>query len=100
DFSMPRSRARTIIDLSRALVHGDLDLAPGPDLRRQLLAMRGIGPWTADYIRMRALSDPDVMLETDLVMARILARVAITAERIESWSPWRTYATLHLWRTA
>ncbi len=97
---MPQSRARTIIDLSQAVADGKLELDPGVDreaVREQLVDMRGIGPWTADYIAMRALAHPDILLTTDLVLKRELERRGITAEDTESWAPWRSYAGMHLW---
>lgn len=101
DFSMPRSRARTIIEVARAIDSGDLVLdASDADLRDRLLAIRGIGPWTADYVLMRALGSPDVLLDTDLILARVLARDGVDAQRSAAWAPYRSYATLHLWRTA
>ncbi len=98
---MPTSRARTIIDLSQAVADGKLELDPGVDreaVREQLVGMRGIGPWTADYVVMRALAHPDVLLTTDLVLKRELERRGITAEDTERWRPWRSYAGMHLWR--
>lgn len=98
---MPQARARTIIGLAQAVADGKLELDPGVDrdaTREQLLAMRGIGPWTADYIVMRALSHPDVLLTTDLVLRRELDRLGITPEHTERWRPWRSYAGMHLWR--
>lgn len=100
---MPQARARTIIELSQAVAGGALELDPGVDrdaAREQLLAMRGIGPWTADYIVMRALSHPDVLLTTDLVLRRELERRGITAADTETWRPWRSYAGMHLWRAS
>ena len=96
-----QSRARTIIDLSQAVADGKLELDPGVDreaVREQLVSMRGIGPWTADYIAMRALAHPDILLTTDLVLQRELERRGITAEDTERWRPWRSYAGMHLWR--
>ncbi|GAA3510694.1 AlkA N-terminal domain-containing protein [Aeromicrobium panaciterrae] len=100
---MPQSRARTIIDLSQAVADGKLELDPGVDreaVREQLLEMRGIGPWTADYIAMRALAHPDILLDTDLVLQRELDRRGISAEHTEAWRPWRSYAGMHLWRAS
>jgi AraC family transcriptional regulator of adaptative response / DNA-3-methyladenine glycosylase II len=99
---MPQSRARTIIDLSQAVADGKLELDPGVDreaVREKLLEMRGIGPWTADYIVMRALAHPDVLLTTDLVLRRELDRREITQDDTERWRPWRSYAGMHLWRS-
>lgn len=98
---MPQSRARTIIDLSQAVADGKLDLDPGVDrdaVREQLLAMRGIGPWTADYVVMRALAHPDILLTTDLVLRRELDSRGITQDHTDRWRPWRSYAGMHLWR--
>jgi len=99
--SMPRSRAHALIGVARAVASGELDLDPGADrvdTRNRLLAQRGIGPWTADYVVMRAFGHPDVMLETDLIIRRMLTHHGIDADRTATWQPWRSYAALHLWR--
>ena len=91
---MPRSRGRAVVGLARALRRdGDL----GADLARRsaLLAQPGIGPWTADYLAMRAFGDRDVLLDTDLVISRELTAAQITATA--EWAPYRSYATMHLW---
>jgi AraC family transcriptional regulator of adaptative response / DNA-3-methyladenine glycosylase II len=101
DMGMPHARARTIVGLARAVAEGVVDLAPGGDreaVRAQLLAMRGIGPWTADYVVMRALAHPDILLTTDLVLRRELDRRGITDDDTHRWRPWRSYAGMHLWR--
>jgi len=106
--AMPRARALALTGLASSLASGELSLDPGADRERaqaQLLAMRGIGPWTAGYIRMRALSDPDAFLPGDVGVRDALARVgAVSAgtARAESalaegWRPWRSYAVHHLW---
>jgi 3-methyladenine DNA glycosylase/8-oxoguanine DNA glycosylase len=83
-------------------VTGEVD---GSELRRTLVALPGIGPWTADYLAMRVLRDTDVLLATDLVVRQAAARLGLPtappqlAARGGAWSPWRSYATLHLWRT-
>ena len=66
-----------------------------PQCRAALLATPGIGPWTADYIALRGLGDPDVLLATDLVIKRELVRRGVRDTK--RWAPWRSYATLHLW---
>jgi AraC family transcriptional regulator of adaptative response / DNA-3-methyladenine glycosylase II len=101
---MPRSRARTVLAIAEACASGDLCLDPDADRGREhaaLLALPGVGPWTADYIRMRALGDRDVLLATDLGVRRSAARLGIdlTGGRPE-WAPWRSYATHHLWAGA
>jgi AraC family transcriptional regulator of adaptative response / DNA-3-methyladenine glycosylase II len=105
---LPRSRAAALVGLAGALASGTLCLDPGAsrdDAERQLLAMPGIGPWTASYIRMRALSDPDAFLPADVGVKRGLARLGAdpspksAARLAESWRPWRSYALQHLWAT-
>jgi AraC family transcriptional regulator, regulatory protein of adaptative response / DNA-3-methyladenine glycosylase II len=92
---MPRSRGRALVGLARALADGTLDLKTGPQRRKALLAQPGIGPWTADYLAMRAFGDRDVLLDTDLVVKRELVRRSIAATA--DWAPFRSYATMHLW---
>jgi AraC family transcriptional regulator of adaptative response / DNA-3-methyladenine glycosylase II len=103
---MPRSRGRALVALSHALAEGDLTLDRGDDrddVRRQLLEIPGIGPWTADYIALRALGHPDVFLPTDIGIRdalRRLGRDPVDADRLaEVWRPWRSYAQLHLWHS-
>ncbi|MGZ5409009.1 MAG: DNA-3-methyladenine glycosylase family protein, partial [Aeromicrobium sp.] len=101
--SMPTSRARALIGLAQAVADGKIDLDPGADreqLRADLLALPGIGPWTADYISMRALSNPDVMPETDLIIRRVLDAHSLSSDDTERWRPWRSYAAMHLWRAS
>jgi AraC family transcriptional regulator of adaptative response / DNA-3-methyladenine glycosylase II len=103
---MPGSRGRALIALSRALADGDVVLDRGAgrdDTRMALLAIPGIGPWTADYIAMRALGHPDVFLPSDTGTRDALLRLGrdpATADDLsQSWSPWRSYAQAHLWRS-
>jgi AraC family transcriptional regulator, regulatory protein of adaptative response / DNA-3-methyladenine glycosylase II len=75
---MPRTRAAALTGLAAALASGDLSLDPGAERDRaeaRLLALPGIGPWTAAYIRMRALSDPDAFLPTDAGVLEALGRL-------------------------
>ncbi|MBU2698685.1 MULTISPECIES: AlkA N-terminal domain-containing protein [Pimelobacter] len=100
DFRMPRARGRALIGLSAAIAAGDLVLDRGPDrgdVRRDLVALPGIGPWTADYIALRALGHPDVWLPTDVGVRNALARHDGAVVDPEAWAPWRSYALLHLW---
>ncbi len=106
DLPMPRARGRALIAVCEALASGDLALDRGPDrddVRRALLAIPGIGPWTADYIALRALGHPDVFLPTDVGIRDALAGLgrdpATAAELSQGWSPWRSYAQLYLWQT-
>ena len=76
-----------------------LDRGPDrEDVRRALLELPGIGPWTADYVGMRALGHPDVFLPTDLAVRRVLADLGGDADP-GAWRPWRSYALMHLWNT-
>ena len=103
---MPRTRGAALIALAGAVAAGDLDLGPGADpddVAESLVAIPGIGPWTAGYVAMRALADPDVFLPTDIgvrnaLRARDLPSDPSSAQRLaEAWRPWRSYAMLHLW---
>lgn len=101
----PRARAATLRTLARAVADGDLTLDPGADreeTRARLLSLQGIGPWTAEYIAMRALGDPDAWPGTDLGLKQAAERMGIAsvkafAARADAWRPWRSYAAQHLW---
>ncbi len=100
-----RTRARSIIGLATEVASGRLHLDPGADAERtmaQLVALPGIGPWTAHYIAMRALRWPDAFPKEDVVVRRALGNVTAAEAEVRSqpWRPWRSYATLHLWREA
>jgi len=95
------ARARTLHAVATA-VAGGLALDPGADraqTRAALLALPGIGPWTADYVALRALGDPDAFPADDLVARRALGvRTGREATlRARGWRPWRGYALMHLW---
>lgn len=99
-----RTRAATVQHVARAVVDG-LELHPAADhaaLRRQLLALPGIGPWSADYLAVRVLRDADAFTPGDLVARRAMGGPSIRdAERIsEAWRPYRAYALFHLWTSA
>lgn len=103
--AMPASRQQTVLRLARALADGDIDLAPGADrlqVRHQLAALKGIGPWTIETIAMRALGDPDAFLPTDLGVAQLAPTIGLPTgsaliAHAERWRPWRAYAVQHLW---
>src|SRR2546426_1099432 len=99
---LPRARAATI----RALARGEvaLDASRGlEDAVARLTSVPGIGAWTAHYIAMRALGQPDAFPAGDLGLRRALGNgagplaPARVAERAEAWRPWRAYAAMHLW---
>ncbi len=96
------ARAASIIELAREVASGHLKLEAGADAPatiEQLITIPGIGRWTAHYIAMRALRWPDAFPKEDMVLRKRLG--GVTANRAEelsqSWRPWRSYATLHLW---
>jgi len=108
DIGMPRSRSGAIGSLAEVVASGRIEVTPGADLsttREQLLEIPGIGPWTAEYIAMRALRDPDAFPSGDLVLRKAVARNGkpITATELnrqaERWKPWRAYAAVHLWKS-
>ncbi|HYC51314.1 MAG TPA: DNA-3-methyladenine glycosylase 2 [Gemmatimonadaceae bacterium] len=97
-----RARATAIIALARAMSDGTLALEPGSDPDNtivQLQTLPGIGPWTANYIAMRALRWPDAFPKEDVVIRKRLGGVSAgrAEELSHEWKPWRSYATLHLW---
>jgi AraC family transcriptional regulator of adaptative response / DNA-3-methyladenine glycosylase II len=97
------ARARTIVALASAVASGDIVLLPDGDVEdtvKKLLALPGIGPWTAHYVAMRALRWPDAFLAGDLVVLRAMGETqpARALAKSEAWRPWRAYAVLHLWR--
>ncbi|MFG1950129.1 DNA-3-methyladenine glycosylase 2 family protein [Micromonospora sp. NPDC048830] len=108
-FGMPAGRRETIRAVARGVADGSLDLDPGGDRAegvRRLLAVPGIGAWTAGYVAMRALGDPDIFLPTDLAVRRGAAAVGLPDDPraldayARRWRPWRSYAVIRLWRAA
>ena len=98
-----------MLGLASALADGTLALDPGrdpTDLRAELVALPGIGPWTAGYLAMRVLGDPDELLATDLAVRRGAAALGLPSDLDgliaagERWKPWRSYAATHLWRAS
>ena len=94
---LTRSRSTTLRALAEAVASGRLQLdvtADRDEARARLLELPGIGPWTVEYVAMRALRDPDAFPATDLVLQR---RLGGPASRADSWRPWRAYAAMYLW---
>ena len=104
---MPRSRAAALASLTRAVIADPRIFGPRRGLEEAVGALRalpGIGEWTAQYIAMRELREPDAFPAADIGLMRALAdpdgRRPTPAEllaRAEGWRPWRAYAALHLW---
>jgi AraC family transcriptional regulator, regulatory protein of adaptative response / DNA-3-methyladenine glycosylase II len=99
---LPQKRAETIRHAARACVTGQLTLLPGADpdvVCAQLVALPGIGEWTASYVAMRALAWPDAFPLGDLGIKKALGltRAADIVARSEAWRPWRAYAAIYLW---
>ncbi|MBB4137387.1 DNA-3-methyladenine glycosylase 2 family protein [Gordonia humi] len=95
----PTRSVRSITDAAACGIH--MELHAGVDasnLRADLLRLSGVGDWTADQVVMRVTGDPDVLTRADLVIDRAIAALGVTAVDTASWSPWRSYATMHLWR--
>ncbi|MCX4820757.1 helix-turn-helix domain-containing protein [Streptomyces sp. NBC_01142] len=100
--AMPDARRATLRTLTAALAEGAIALDPGAardETERELLALPGIGPWTAGYIRMRALGDPDVLLSGDAAVRAGMRRAGSTTADAQGWRPWSSYAMHHFWNT-
>ncbi|HEY6098050.1 MAG TPA: AlkA N-terminal domain-containing protein [Anaeromyxobacter sp.] len=103
---LTRARAAAVTALARSAADDPGLLRPTGDLAstiERLVALPGIGRWTAHYIAMRALREPDAFPESDLGLLRALEKAgarpspAELLRRAERWRPWRAYAALHLW---
>ncbi|MDL2298334.1 helix-turn-helix domain-containing protein [Synergistaceae bacterium OttesenSCG-928-D05] len=96
------ARAKTIYELARAFAEGEIEFnlpASPEEEMKKLMAIRGIGSWTAQYIAMRAMEWPDAFLETDIGVRKALAphTPKELLKMAEAWRPWRSYATINLW---
>ena len=105
----PASRVKSVLGAARALADGSLRLdvgMPADEFTARLTALPGIGPWTAGYLAMRVLGNPDVLLSSDLVMLASAARLGLpsTVRGLSAHglrlAPWRSYAGMHLWGAA
>lgn len=108
-FGVPQVRGRAVVALAEAVADGRVELGPGVDRVAAIAALEtvpGIGPWTAGYIAMRGLGDPDQFLAGDVVVRNAMRSLglptvtAVAAEHARRWRPWRSYAVMHLWRHA
>lgn len=99
-----RRSVAALQSVARAITEGELALSPGADLmqaRERLLAIRGIGDWTFQYIALRALRWPDAFLAGDLGVRKAMGldKLRDVERAAEVWRPWRSYAVAHLWRS-
>ena len=107
EIGMTRQRAKSIRELARAVNDGELSFTTSSSLEgaiERLAALPGIGAWTAHYIAMRALREPDAFPAGDLGLRRAISADGKSAwsekdliERSQTWRPWRAYAAMHLW---
>jgi AraC family transcriptional regulator of adaptative response / DNA-3-methyladenine glycosylase II len=102
DRGLTSKRAQSVRALAQAVADGAVRLESDADFtttRAALVELPGIGPWTAEYIAMRALGDPDAFPHSDLGLLRALGvdKPAQLLAHAEGWRPWRAYAALHLW---
>ena len=104
---MPLKRATAIKLLAVAVADGELEFdADEQVLYDQMIAIPGIGPWTAQYVCLRALSNPDSFLHGDLVIRKVAEKIlGVSSEKelintAQAWRPWRGYAGMHLWRAS
>jgi 3-methyladenine DNA glycosylase/8-oxoguanine DNA glycosylase len=105
---LTRAKSATIHTVSHAVASQAVDLdalrgAPTEEAEATLVALPGIGPWTAHYVRMRALGDRDAFPAADLGVCKAMELAGVArrdiAVRASAWRPWRAYATLHLWES-
>jgi 3-methyladenine DNA glycosylase/8-oxoguanine DNA glycosylase len=108
---LTRGKARALCSAAESSVDGRLDwsllrAAPADEAHAALMALDGVGPWTASYVRMRVLGDRDAFPESDLGVVKAVSALmrrrerlapGLVLQRAERWRPWRAYATLHLW---
>lgn len=101
EIGMPATRRKTLRALAEAVARGDVVLDPGTPRTEAVGALRaipGIGPWTASYVAMRALRDPDAFPAEDLGIVKAMTRLGLSGpEASDRWRPWRAYAAQHLW---
>ncbi|MBB6185697.1 DNA-3-methyladenine glycosylase 2 [Rhodanobacter sp. MP7CTX1] len=109
EVGLTTARAATVRGMAQALLDGRVDFRAEQTLDEfvsRWIALPGIGEWTAHYMAMRALGDPDAFPAADLILRREattdtvpLSTKSLTV-RADAWRPWRAYAVMHLWRGA
>jgi len=103
---VPRARSAALSAFARACARGEIDWSAADGLDafvRKLTSIDGIGPWTAHYVAMRALSEPDAFPAGDLWLRRLVIPGRLLGQReveeaSRDWRPWRAYAAFYLWR--
>lgn len=107
EIGLTRARSQTVVTISRSLLDGRVDFRSErtlEDFVARWVALPGIGPWTAQYMAMRALGHPDAFPAEDLVLQKAVPQDGsrMTAKalsaRAEQWRPWRAYAVIQLWK--
>jgi 3-methyladenine DNA glycosylase/8-oxoguanine DNA glycosylase len=101
---MPGNRGRAIATIAGWVVQENLDLPEG-EVAEAFVArigeIKGIGPWTQNYIRLRVVKDQDAFPHNDWVVLKHLQTTPAKAlKTAEQWRPWRAYGLMHLWRLA
>jgi len=104
-FGIPARKADTVRAVARAIADGRVDLEHGDpaETARTLRTIPGIGPWTAGYVALRVLRDPDAELPGDAAVRAALRRLGLPADDVaakqlaEAWRPWRGYGYVRLW---
>ncbi|GAA2128519.1 Ada metal-binding domain-containing protein [Arthrobacter humicola] len=105
----PQRRIDSVRAAAAAMASGDLDFGYGDDVRGledKLLPLAGVGPWTVGYVAMRVIGAPDVFLANDAAVRNGIRSLTQATDGttpspdFREVSPWRSYATMHLWRAA
>ena len=105
---MPGRRVQTLQSFAQAVTDDAIDLNPGADgerLTQQLLSIKGIGQWTAGYVQLRTLKDPDAFPPGDIALLRAAQSLGIAQtqpqlqQAAQAWRPWRASAVAYLWRS-
>ena len=104
---LTRARAAALRALAKAVAAGHLTFTgAADDVCATPCELPGVGQWTAQYIALRALGEPDAFLASDLILRRMASpdgdplSTRVLSARSEAWRPWRAYAVMHLWRSA
>ncbi|MDK2765498.1 MAG: DNA-3-methyladenine glycosylase 2 family protein, partial [Alteromonas macleodii] len=86
---MPQARKEAVRHFARLFINGNMPS------HEDILAIKGVGPWTLDYLKMRGERNPDIYLGGDLIVRKMAQQYPIAPEKA---APWRSYLTLQLWQ--